>query len=109
MIVLGRMLSLTGAAGFAIALFWGLALCVAIVYQASGIMAALASVLLAPLTFAVVPWVSGLAMDSWLPLFLNYGAGMLALPLILAGKALAGDFHDRAQRRTQLVLSRSSR
>lgn len=88
----GRLLSWLGLALFPLAFVWGTSLCVEVAEAQLGADAGLAALMLAPISYALVPWYAGLAFDQWLPLLVNYGVGLVGLPLILAGKALAGDY-----------------
>lgn len=90
----GRMLSVLGALMLLGAFLVGLGWSVATAYAQAGMGAAVLAVLLSPLTFAVAPWYFALDSGNWLPVLLAYGTSLLALPLILAGKALAGDYAD---------------
>lgn len=101
----GRALSWLGLALFPAAFLWGTSLCVDIAEGQLGAEAGLLALLFAPLSYALVPWYAGFALGQWLPLLVNYGVGMVALPLILLGKALAGDY-QRAALREQAEAAR---
>lgn len=82
----------------------GFGLCLKAVAAAAGLGAAVLAGLLAPLTYALVPLYAGLSQQDWLPALLNYGASALGLPMILAGKALAGDYAERSMVRDPLAV-----
>lgn len=93
--MIGRYLSWFGLALFPAAFLWGTSLCVGIAEAELGSDAGFLALLLAPLSYALLPWYAGFALDQWLPLLVNYGVGLVALPMIVLGKTLAGDYlHD---------------
>lgn len=96
MVKLGRMVSLLGVVMLVGAFIVGTGLCVAMLNDVSGPAAALLAVLLTPLTFALAPWYAALELGNWLPALLSYGTSVVAIPMILAGKAMAGDYRESA-------------
>jgi len=85
---LGRALKAFGLLGFALAFVWGLALCIAVIAEIAGFAGAVLGLLLAPLSFILVPWYAGLALGDWTPFLLNYCAGSCALALFAGGNAI---------------------
>lgn len=85
---LGLALRAAGVVGFAVAFLWGMGVCVGIIADEAGSAAAVLSVILAPLTFLLVPWFAGFALDNWLPFLINYCSGTIALALLASGKAM---------------------
>lgn len=92
----GRALASCGFGLILLSAVAGLVLCLKAVASAAGLGAAVLAALLAPLTYALVPLYAGLAQGDWLPALCVYGASTLGLPMILAGKALAGDYAERS-------------
>lgn len=85
---LGRALKAFGLLGFALAFVWGLALCIAVVAGIAGFAGGVLGLLLAPLSFILVPWYAGLVLGDWTPFLLNYCAGSFALALVAGGNAI---------------------
>jgi len=85
---LGRALKAFGLLGFALAFLCGMALCITIVAEVAGFAGGVLALLLAPLSFMLVPWYAGLALGDWTPFLLNYCAGSFALALFASGNAI---------------------
>jgi len=85
---LGLALRATGVVAFAVTFLWGMGVCVEIIADQAGSAAAVLSVILAPLTFLLVPWFAGFALDNWLPFLIVYCSGTVALAFLAAGKAM---------------------
>jgi len=71
-----------GLALAAIVTSWALFLDLAILYETHGLWTGVVGLVLAPITFVVVPWYAGIALDSWLPLAVGYGS--LAAGIVFA-------------------------
>ena len=63
-----------GLALAAIVASWALFLNLAILYETHGFWSGLVGLVLTPITFVVVPWYAGIALDTWLPLAVGYGS-----------------------------------
>jgi hypothetical protein len=63
-----------GLALAAIVASWALFLDLAILYETHGFWSGLVGLVLAPITFVVVPWYAGIALGEWLPLAVGYGS-----------------------------------
>lgn len=85
---LGIGLRAAGLAGFVVAFLWGMSVCVMLVAKQAGLAGAVLAVILAPLTFLLVPWYAALSLGDWTPFLLNYCAGSVALVLFAGGKAI---------------------
>lgn len=72
--------------------FWGLGLCLDIVYDIGEFILSGIALVLAPGLLALAPWYSGLFLGDWFPLLLVYGGGLAGMALIFAGMAIDGDF-----------------
>ncbi|MCK4334249.1 hypothetical protein KAX06_05650 [candidate division WOR-3 bacterium] len=64
---------LVGTIGCVAGVVWGLILTTQIVYPAIGLIGAILSIVLAPVTLLVVPWYAGLILSNWFPLVICYG------------------------------------
>lgn len=100
----GRALASCGFGLILLSAVAGFVLCLKAVATAAGLGAAVLAGLLAPLTYALVPLYAALAQGDWLPALCNYGASALGLPMILMGKALAGDYAERPLVRNPAVV-----
>jgi hypothetical protein len=63
-----------GVALAAIVATWALFLDLAILYETHGLWSSVVGLVLAPITYVVVPWYAGLTLDDWLPLAVWYGS-----------------------------------
>lgn len=73
---------IVSAVGLAVAVSvasWALFLDLAILYETHGLWSGVAGLVLAPVTFLVVPWYAWLALDNWLPLAVGYGGAIVAI------------------------------
>lgn len=70
---------------------WGFVLCLGIVFNELGKIAAVLAFFAAPLTMAVAPWFEGLSNDNWLPVILIYDGGITATVLNYIGAVIDGD------------------
>ena len=84
----GNSLRGTGWAAFAVVTLWGLFLCIGIIAKAAGSWGIVAALLLAPITFLAAPLYSGLVLDDWFPLILNYGGGLVSMVLVGIGDTM---------------------
>jgi len=71
-----------GVALAAIVATWALFLDLAILYETRGLWSSVVGLVLAPITYVVVPWYAGLTLDNWLPLAVGYGS--VAVGIVLA-------------------------
>lgn len=92
----GRALASLGFGLILLSAVAGFALCLKTVAAAAGLGFAVLAAVLAPLTYAAVPLYAAVTLGDWWPALLNYGASVVGLPMILAGKALAGDYGGRS-------------
>lgn len=58
---------------------WALFLNLAIVYEAKGFWVGALGLVLAPVTFVVVPWYAWIVLDNGLPLLVGYGSVLVGL------------------------------
>lgn len=101
--IAGRLVSVLGLLLFPVAILFGVGMSAEIIEAKLGL--GLAAWLLAPITYALGPWYAGFADGQWLPLLINYGAGVIGLPMIVLGKELAGDYMRAELRDTLSALA----
>jgi hypothetical protein len=68
-----------GLALAAIVASWAVFLDLAILYETHGFWSGLVGLVLAPITFIVVPWYAGIALGNWLPLGVGYGSVVVGI------------------------------
>ena len=76
-----------GLALAAVVASWALFLDLAILYETHGFWSGLVGLVLAPITYFVVPWYAGIALDNWLPLIVGYGSLGLGIVFARLGSA----------------------
>lgn len=63
----------------------------AILYQTHGLWSGLVGLVLAPITFVVVPWYAGIVLDNWMPFVVGYGSAVIGIFFVrLGSKASKG-------------------
>jgi len=68
---------------------WALFLDLAMLYETHGFWSGVVGLLLAPITYLVMPWYAWIALDEWLPLAVGYGSLAVGLVFIRLGGARA--------------------
>jgi hypothetical protein len=87
----GKVVNGVGAVLFVVTGIWGLVLSLDIITDVIGFWGMIAAIILAPITFFVVPIYAGLALGIWFPVVLNYGGCLLAILLMAVGSRLDRD------------------
>ena len=65
---------------------WVLFLDLVILYQAHGLWSGVVGLVLAPITYLVVPWYAWIALDEWVPLAFGYGSLAVGIVLVRMGR-----------------------
>ena len=78
-----------GWIAFVVVTLWGLFLCIGIIANAAGFWGIVTALLLAPITFLLAPLYSGLVLDDWFLLILNYGGGLVSMVLVGIGDTMS--------------------
>ena len=91
MAAFGKAVNGAGAVLFVVTGIWGLVLSLDIITDVIGFWGMLVAIILAPITFFVVPLYAGIALGIWFPVLLNYGGGLLAILLMAVGSRLDRD------------------
>jgi hypothetical protein len=87
----GRVVNGVGALLFVVTGIWGLVLSLDIITDVIGFWGMIAAIILAPITFFVVPIYAGIELGIWFPVVLNYGGCLLAILLMAVGSRLDRD------------------
>lgn len=66
---------------------WVLFLDLVILYQAYGLWSGVVGLVLAPITYLVVPWYALIALGEWVPLAFGYGSLVVGIVSIRLGSA----------------------
>ncbi len=66
---------------------WVLFLDLVILYQTHGLWSGALGLVLAPITYLVVPWYAWIALDEWVPLAVGYSSLAVGLVSIRLGSA----------------------
>jgi len=87
----GKVVNGVGALLFVVTGIWGLVLSLDIITDVIGFWGMIAAIILAPITFFVVPLYAGIGLGIWFPVLLNYGGCLVAILLMALGTRLDRD------------------
>ena len=75
---------------YAVAGLWGGFVILGLISDYFGLIGIIISLMVAPITFAVVPWYEGFSNSHWFPVILVYGSVIYAMVLYGIGSAIDG-------------------
>ena len=88
---MGAIFKVPGMILYVIGGFWGLFICLGIIYSKLGFLGTLVSLFLLPITLYLAPWYAGLVDGNWKPVIVVYGSGIVAAVLVGIGSLIDKD------------------